>query len=463
MLAPSQWQVVHFSSTKPPAGSCRRPGRVDSMHVQVVHLMPHAVLIGGRSERHRSTLTWAPSQSAAARVRRATSAARCSEDDQRGSAQPPGPALEPQHRQARRRGRSPDDEMVLAPWWRGLGHGLRLYISPRRSLPARALRYDARVPDSPAPLIAGDVLTLPELRHLRRVSGLRGAGLVLHAWAVIIGAMELYVAWPSALTLVLTIALIGGRQLGLAVLMHEAAHWHAPPRPALNDWAGAWLCAYPVRSDIRIYRALSPEASRDDVDGGGPRPRRSRRRFRSRSRASGGSVWRDLNGRTACGASGRSCASTASGRTSRGARSRGAARCSQCRPPRPSPRSAIRRCTFLWVRARLTTYSLAMRIRAIAEHAMVPEPSDDFRNTRTMLATWWERLLHRPEPRELSPRASPARLRPVLEAPRGACAARRQGYRPRMEVAPSYAAVIRRVTSLRAAPRSGSRSGMRPA
>jgi fatty acid desaturase len=94
----------------------------------------------------------------------------------------------------------------------------------------RALRYDARVADSPAPLIAGDVLTLPELRHLRRVSGLRGAGLVLHAWAVIIGAMFLYVAWPSAVTLVLAIALIGPRQLGLAVLMHEGAHWRLASR-----------------------------------------------------------------------------------------------------------------------------------------------------------------------------------------------------------------------------------------
>ena len=111
-----------------------------------------------------------------------------------------------------------------------------------RSLPAPALRYDARVADSPAPLIAGDVLTLPELRHLRRVSGLRGAGLVLHAWAVIIGAMGLYVAWPSAVTLVLAIALIGARQLGLAVLMHEAAHWRLYPARAehrIAHWFGA--------------------------------------------------------------------------------------------------------------------------------------------------------------------------------------------------------------------------------
>ena len=111
-----------------------------------------------------------------------------------------------------------------------------------------------RVADSPAPLIAGDVLTLPELRHLRRVSGLRGAGLVLHAWAVIIGAMGLYVAWPSAVTLVLAIALIGARQLGLAVLMHEGVHWRLASRPGPNNGIAHWFCAYPIGADLGAYR-----------------------------------------------------------------------------------------------------------------------------------------------------------------------------------------------------------------
>jgi hypothetical protein len=38
---------------------------------------------------------------------------------------------------------------------------------------------------------AGDVLTLDELRHLRRTSSLRGAALVLHAWEVVAAAMAL--------------------------------------------------------------------------------------------------------------------------------------------------------------------------------------------------------------------------------------------------------------------------------
>ena len=51
---------------------------------------------------------------------------------------------------------------------------------------------------------------------------------------------------------------------------------------------------------------------------------------------------------------------------------------------------------LLWIVAWFTTYSLVMRIRSIAEHAMVPDIKDELRNTRTTLARWWERLLIAP-------------------------------------------------------------------
>jgi hypothetical protein len=80
-----------------------------------------------------------------------------------------------------------------------------------------------RVADGP--VTAGDLLTLEELGHFRRTSSRRGARLVLHAWGVIAGAIALYLLWPSALTLGVAVLVIGTRQLGLMVLMHEAAHW----------------------------------------------------------------------------------------------------------------------------------------------------------------------------------------------------------------------------------------------
>lgn len=57
---------------------------------------------------------------------------------------------------------------------------------------------------------AGDLLTLHELRDLRRTSALRGAELVVHAWAIIAGAMLLYAAWPSVFTLL--VAAVGPRR-----------------------------------------------------------------------------------------------------------------------------------------------------------------------------------------------------------------------------------------------------------
>jgi fatty acid desaturase len=51
---------------------------------------------------------------------------------------------------------------------------------------------------------------------------------------------------------------------------------------------------------------------------------------------------------------------------------------------------------LLWAGAWLTTYSLVMRIRSIAEHAMVPDPADDLGNTRTTIASLWERVFIAP-------------------------------------------------------------------
>ena len=43
------------------------------------------------------------------------------------------------------------------------------------------------------------------------------------------------------LTIPLAVVVIGGRQLGLAILMHDAAHVALHPSPAVNDWVGHHL------------------------------------------------------------------------------------------------------------------------------------------------------------------------------------------------------------------------------
>ena len=104
------------------------------------------------------------------------------------------------------------------------------------------------------PVTPGDLLTLPALGHFRRTSTVRGVGLVLHAWGVIGGGIALYLLWPSALTLGVAVLVIGARQLGLMVLMHETTHWLLFRQGRLNTWVGTWLCAAPLGMDLKAYR-----------------------------------------------------------------------------------------------------------------------------------------------------------------------------------------------------------------
>jgi fatty acid desaturase len=100
------------------------------------------------------------------------------------------------------------------------------------------------------------------------LSGVRGTWLVLHAWAVS-GLAAFGGAWAWSehwlLGLVATplaLAVIGGRQLGLAILMHDAAHGLLHPNRKLNNWLGQWPSGAATGSDLQAYRAYHLE--RDD-------------------------------------------------------------------------------------------------------------------------------------------------------------------------------------------------------
>lgn len=79
-------------------------------------------------------------------------------------------------------------------------------------------------------------------------------GLVLHAWAIIIAAFCLFALWPNPLTWLIAVMLIGTRQLGLAILMHEAAHGGLHRDRRINDAIGKWLCAAPIGASLHAYR-----------------------------------------------------------------------------------------------------------------------------------------------------------------------------------------------------------------
>jgi fatty acid desaturase len=77
----------------------------------------------------------------------------------------------------------------------------------------------------------------------------------VHAWGTIIASVALVTIWPNPLTWLIAVMIVGTRQLGLAVLMHEAAHGGLHTNKAINEFVGQWLCAVPVGADLASYRS----------------------------------------------------------------------------------------------------------------------------------------------------------------------------------------------------------------
>jgi len=255
-----------------------------------------------------------------------------------------------------------------------------------------------------------EVLAPEERKALLRIDARASASMVASNWLLVFAAMAL-VAWrPNPLTIVFAVFVIGARQLGMAIVMHEAAHRTLFADRRINDWVGNWLAAYPVWADVAPYRAYhlvhhTRTGTDEDPDIGLAAP------FPITPASMRRKVWRDLSGQTGW------------------KQARAVFRRDVGWSRRPNQRSlgmnegvqpdvgwhtlapvaltngvllglltvvGMPALYLLWVVAWLTTYRLVTRIRSIAEHGMVPDRFDPLRNTRTTLAAWWERLLVAP-------------------------------------------------------------------
>ena len=98
------------------------------------------------------------------------------------------------------------------------------------------------------------VFTSEEWSRLTSRSAWRPLWLVVHAWGTIAAAVALVALWPNPLTWLIAVMIVGTRQLGLAILMHEAAHGGLSTNKTINEFVGQWLCAVPVGADLASYR-----------------------------------------------------------------------------------------------------------------------------------------------------------------------------------------------------------------
>src|SRR6185295_1682337 len=60
--------------------------------------------------------------------------------------------------------------------------------------------------------------------------------------------------FPNPVVLAVGVVVVGARQLGIAILMHDAAHGVLTNNKRLNEALGQWFCAWPVITDLYAYR-----------------------------------------------------------------------------------------------------------------------------------------------------------------------------------------------------------------
>jgi fatty acid desaturase len=83
----------------------------------------------------------------------------------------------------------------------------------------------------------------------------RGLAALAADWALIAAAFSASLLWPSLPTYVLAAIVIGRTQLALAVMMHESAHGLLLPSQAANDAVGQAFAAGPLCLSLKTYRA----------------------------------------------------------------------------------------------------------------------------------------------------------------------------------------------------------------
>jgi fatty acid desaturase len=313
---------------------------------------------------------------------------------------------------------------------------------------------------------ATDLLTAEQVHELRGKSDVVGALLVLHAWALIAASMALFAWWPNPFTFLLGVMVVGGRQLGLAILMHDAAHGLLFANRRLNDGVGTWLCAWPVFTSLALYRPyhlrhhrFTQQAEDPDLGLSAPFPisRASLRR----------KIVRDLTGQTAFQrrgeqirrALGPADASLAERLGNFWRKEKGSLSANVLLFAVLAAAGYWWLYPVMWLLPLATWYQLISRIRNIAEHAVVPDNDDPLRNTRTTQANPVERLLLAPYWVNYHLEHHLFMFVPCWRLPAAHRALLATGREDEMERQPGSLAVLRLATSRVAGPtgRSGSR------
>ncbi len=247
-----------------------------------------------------------------------------------------------------------------------------------------------------------DHLSKEEIQHFTSRSDALAFQTVVVSWVLLLAVFWFVTTWTNPLTIALTLVLLAGRKLGLAVITHECGHRTLFQTQAYNDFVGQWLAAAPTFTDMHKY--ASGHAYHHKQAGTEEDPDLSNYRAYPVARDSfKRKMIRDMTGQTGykllkyVAVSALEIFSTDPEQRQRA---------------RPFVDQILVNVAFaiflglvfapwaylLWLASFLTTYMVIVRIRQVAEHAAVPDlfDPDPRNNTRTTIPSWWQRLIFAP-------------------------------------------------------------------
>lgn len=99
-----------------------------------------------------------------------------------------------------------------------------------------------------------DLLTREEIERFSQKSDWGALRVVGVTWGSIAAIFTMVAVWTNPFTIVLAILLLGGRQLALAVIMHDGGHSSLFTTWRMNRFAAQWLGAAFIFNDAKKYR-----------------------------------------------------------------------------------------------------------------------------------------------------------------------------------------------------------------
>ncbi len=293
------------------------------------------------------------------------------------------------------------------------------------------------------------LLTPDEIAQVRKRSDVMGLWGVISCWGIIFGMMAIFAAWPNPLTFLLGVIVIGGRQLGLAVLMHDASHSIMCKTKWLNDFLGVWILGNPTGVSMEGYRPYhlqhhlhtqQPEDPDLILSAAFPITRASLYRKIIRD-LTGQTFWKQRKAQFLSGIGGEGLEL--------------AKRVDYART-RLGSYILMNGLLFgglalaghwylyfvMWILPLATWNMMIIRIRNMAEHAVMPDNNDPFRNARTTLADPLTRLILAPYSVNYHIEHHLFMWVPWYNLPKLHRMLMAKGVGARMEIQPGYMAVV---------------------